>query len=226
MYTQRAGQRSQRRTSRREREQARHRQEILDVALRLFSERGFHNVSMQEISQESEFGLGTIYKFFGNKEGLYRSMVLEKAAECHQALKSALTGPSNAIKRLESFVEAKFRFFKANTPFVRLYILETQGARFTLRAGLEDRVMDLYEDILACLTEVFATGIREKAFRANLSPRMLAAALDGMTNSVLVEWLEKGQKEHLAPDLLLDLFLGPILSEENSGHAGRDTDET
>jgi len=37
--------------SRREREKLRQRQEILDAALELFSEKGYHNVSMHEIAR-------------------------------------------------------------------------------------------------------------------------------------------------------------------------------
>jgi len=37
---------SKARLSRREREKIRHKEEILEIALRLFSDKGFHNVSM------------------------------------------------------------------------------------------------------------------------------------------------------------------------------------
>ena len=40
--------------TRREREQLRHRREILDAALVLFSEHGFHNVSMQMVAARSD----------------------------------------------------------------------------------------------------------------------------------------------------------------------------
>jgi AcrR family transcriptional regulator len=42
--------------SRKEREKIRHRTEILNKALDLFSEKGFHNVSMQEFAGRSEYG--------------------------------------------------------------------------------------------------------------------------------------------------------------------------
>jgi len=60
--------------SRREREKLRQRQEILDVALNLFSKKGYHNISMHEIAKEAEFAIGTLYKFFRNKEDLYQAI--------------------------------------------------------------------------------------------------------------------------------------------------------
>jgi TetR/AcrR family transcriptional regulator len=64
--------------SRKERELQRHRWEILRVALKMFSESGFHGVTMQDIARESEFAVGTLYKFFNNKEDLYGALLMEK----------------------------------------------------------------------------------------------------------------------------------------------------
>jgi AcrR family transcriptional regulator len=69
----------QKKLSRKEREYRRHRYEILEAALELFSEKGFYNVSMNEIAQKAEFAVGTMYKFFENKEDLYKALVLEQA---------------------------------------------------------------------------------------------------------------------------------------------------
>ena len=60
---------------RKEREKLQHKEEILTVALKLFSDRGFHNVSMQEIAEESEFSVGTLYKFFESKESLFAALM-------------------------------------------------------------------------------------------------------------------------------------------------------
>ena len=65
---------------RREREKLRQRQEMLAAALDLFSEKGYHNVSMHEVAEKAEFAIGTLYKFFRNKEDLYKALIMEKAA--------------------------------------------------------------------------------------------------------------------------------------------------
>ncbi len=45
---------------RREREKLRLREDLLAAALELFSESGYHNVSMREIAQRAEFAVGTV----------------------------------------------------------------------------------------------------------------------------------------------------------------------
>jgi len=47
---------------RRGREKLRQRQEMFAAALELFSVKGYHNVSMHEIAEKTEFAIGTLYK--------------------------------------------------------------------------------------------------------------------------------------------------------------------
>ncbi len=47
----------------------------MEVALALFAEKGFHDVSVQEIAEQSEFSVGTLYNLFGNKDGLFEELL-------------------------------------------------------------------------------------------------------------------------------------------------------
>ena len=65
--------------TRRERQKLEHRREILDAALVLFAEHGFHNVSMQQVADRAEFSIGTLYNYFENKDDIYRTLLRELA---------------------------------------------------------------------------------------------------------------------------------------------------
>ena len=80
----------EKRGSRREKEKQRQRDDMFAAALELFSKKGFHNVSMHEIAHNADFAIGTVYKFFKNKDDLYKSLVIAKAHEIHETLKEVL----------------------------------------------------------------------------------------------------------------------------------------
>ena len=61
--------------SRREREKALHRQQIMDAAIKVFAEKGFHAATLEEIAQEAEFSKGALYLYFSNKEDLIYSIL-------------------------------------------------------------------------------------------------------------------------------------------------------
>ena len=60
--------------SRRERERQGHRREILAAAVKLFSRKGFEKTTMADVAAEAEFAVGTLYKFFKDKQELYRTI--------------------------------------------------------------------------------------------------------------------------------------------------------
>ncbi|MBW1788927.1 MAG: TetR/AcrR family transcriptional regulator [Deltaproteobacteria bacterium] len=195
--------------SRKEREYLRHRREILQVALKLFSGKGFHRVTMQEIAEESEFAVGTLYKFFSNKEDLYKALILEKAVEFHSALMAALEKPGSEMTRIKAWVEAKIKVFSDNADFVRLYMAETQGASFNLRVGLDTEIRRQYDETLEEIKTVFQRGIAKKLFR-RCDPRLLAVALDGITNALLFEHLEHPNKHPFDANLISDIFFQQV----------------
>lgn len=52
---------------------------ILDAAMALFLERGFEAASLQEIMSRAGGSLATLYRLFGNKEGLFNAVIERKA---------------------------------------------------------------------------------------------------------------------------------------------------
>lgn len=54
---------------------------IIDVAYRLFLDRGYENVSMNDIVKESGGSLATLYKHFGNKSQLLIHVLEQKSEE-------------------------------------------------------------------------------------------------------------------------------------------------
>jgi len=48
--------------------------QILDAALQLFSERGFHGTAVPDIARAAGVGTGTIYRYFPDKEGLVNAL--------------------------------------------------------------------------------------------------------------------------------------------------------
>jgi len=199
--------------SRKEREYLRHRQEILHVALKLFSEKGFHNVSMHEIAQKAEFAIGTLYKFFENKEDLYKALILEQSDKFHRALTAAIEGPGDEIEKIRNYTRVKGEVFTANVQMIRLHFAETRGASFNVRAGLDSEIREQYEKFLEMLASVFASGMEKKRFKKIADPYHLAVAIDSLTNAFLFLWLEAPDRRPYPKDadvILNILFKGLV----------------
>jgi AcrR family transcriptional regulator len=199
--------------SRREREKLRQREEMLDAAVQLFSEKGFHNVSMHEIARKSEFAIGTLYKFFKNKEDLYKALMLEKSDTFHDAITTAIEEPGDEIEKLRNYVRLKSQIFRDNVSLVRLYFAETRGTSFNFMAGLDREIRERYGHFLETLASVFENGIKRRRFVKIADPYSLAVALESLTNAFLLLWLEAPERHPYPedPDTILNiLFKGLI----------------
>jgi len=207
---------SEEKLPRREREKLRQGKEMLEAARELFSEKGYHNVSMHEIAEKAEFAIGTLYKFFRNKEDLYQAVVLEQSDRFHDALVRAIEAPGDEIESLRNYVRTKGELFSDNLSFIRLYIAESRGASYNLKASLNDEVRKRYYGLLEQLALVFDSGIRKKRFREIASPYQLAVALDTVLNAFLLLWIDAPERHPFpeSPDAILDIFFRGLLTPE------------
>ncbi|PXF57165.1 MAG: TetR/AcrR family transcriptional regulator [Deltaproteobacteria bacterium] len=200
--------------SRREREKLRHRRQMLAAALELFSEKGFHNVSMHEIAKRAEFAIGTLYKFFRNKEDLYKSLMMEKAEEHHRVLMGVLSEENDVLTVIDCYIAAKARLFADNLAALRLYFAETRGASFNIKAGLDQDIRKLYDKFILRLASVLETGVRKKVLR-KMDPYHMAVALEGLTNAFLFCRLEDPEQYPYEANIqvIRDMFLKGVLAK-------------
>lgn len=199
--------------TRKEREKMARRDEIFAAALDLFSEKGYHNVSMHEIAEKAEFAIGTLYKFFENKEGLYKALVLEQSDKFHHALKEAIVGSRDEIEKIRNYVRVKGEVFRANVSMIRLYFAETRGASFNIMAGLDSEIREQYINFLGMLASVFASGMKKKRFKKISDPYHLAVALDSIISAFLFLWLEAPDQHPYPkdPDVILNILFKGLL---------------
>jgi TetR/AcrR family transcriptional regulator len=195
--------------TRREREKRRQRREMLAAALDLFSQKGYHNVSMHEIAAQAEFAIGTLYKFFQNKEDLYVALVLEQCDEFEYAVSQAIEGPGDEVNKLRAYIRTRGERFRGNLPFIRLFLAERRGASFNIKAGLDDAMRKRHYALMEKLASIFKEGIRNKRFRAIAEPIDLAHALDSAVDAFLLLWLDMPERHPYPenPDAILDIFL-------------------
>ncbi|MCB2192336.1 MAG: TetR/AcrR family transcriptional regulator [Deltaproteobacteria bacterium] len=200
--------------SRRERERLRQRHDMLAAALELFSRNGYHNVSMNEIAEKAEFAVGTLYKFFKNKEDLYKSIMIEQTDWFHKVMDKAMDDGDDEIEKLRNYVRTRGVAVTEKEAVVRLYHAEIRGRSFNLRAGLDDEISRQLNELRERLTEIFASGIRNNLFRKIAEPAQLALALENICSGFIMRWLEKPENNKYPedPDVILNIIFQGLIA--------------
>jgi TetR/AcrR family transcriptional regulator len=188
---------------------------MLTVALELFSEKGYHNVSMAEIAEKAEFAIGTLYNFFKNKEDLYKALMLELADTFHKELTRAIKKPGDTTEKLRNYVRAKGEIFRANVSMIRLYFAETRGASFNVMAGLDSEIRERHSGFMKNLASVFEKGMKSKQLKKIADPYHLAIALDSLTNAFLFLWLEAPDRHPYPkdPDTIVNILFKGLVAQ-------------
>jgi AcrR family transcriptional regulator len=100
---------------------------ILSTAKRLFMQRGYRAVSINDIVQAAEITKPTLYYHFADKDELFTQMALHTLAEMHQRMDAAIEGIHETAGRLVALAEVAMNASDGDTRMMRHQIREHLG---------------------------------------------------------------------------------------------------
>lgn len=108
------------------------RQKILSVAIDEFSEHGFDSANINSIAQKSGISVGSIYKYFDNKEHLFLTVVHVGVETLKNVLNDIITEDDNLENRIEKIIRAIQKHSRSEISLTRLYNEMATESRSTL----------------------------------------------------------------------------------------------
>ncbi|RZS39117.1 TetR family transcriptional regulator [Herbihabitans rhizosphaerae] len=156
---------------------------LLQVAAKLFYERGYDGTSMDELARRLGITKAAIYHHVSGKEDLLRMSVDRALDGLFAVATEAEQMPGAAIDKLEHLVRGSVRVLCTRLPFVTL-LLRVRGNTEVERAVLGRR--RAFDRIVAKLV---AQAEADGDLRPDVDPAMTARLLFGMVNS-LIEWYQ------------------------------------
>jgi AcrR family transcriptional regulator len=129
------------------------RQSISDAATLLFFERGFDNVTVDEIAMAADVGRMTVFNYFPRKE----DMLFDLDEEGREDVRDALRKRPGNVAPIEALRLFAHRAFKEQRPYVRFFegggkFFETVAASETLKArarAIRDELAQVVAEALA-----------------------------------------------------------------------------
>lgn len=166
--------------------------QIVDVAGRLFSEKGYAATSMQEIADTVGMLKGSLYHYIGNKEDLLFHSILEVHTRMLERFDEYRTTPGTSLDRIRAFIEGHVEL--ALEMFV-----EGPGPVFytSFDALSEERqaiVLDLRRRFDDFLRELIDEGKDEGVIRKDVDPALSALAILTTLNSMYI-WYDPSRSE-------------------------------
>jgi len=198
-------------SSRREREKERHRREILEAAERVFTRKGYHLATVEEVAREAEFAVGSIYMFFRGKEELYSCVILEIARDFMASFESEVLTRNDPMEAIAALIELRLKNFENHRGFFRAFLEVSPGARFDPARALPAELTEFHQQYIRAVSGVFERGVRKGQFD-KVDPLYLTLTLEGILNAFVAYWSWHEPQEPLAVRVkkLSNLFLDRI----------------
>jgi AcrR family transcriptional regulator len=172
------------------------RDRILQAALSEFSEKGFHNTTIDTIAERAGIAKGTVYRYFKTKETLFAALKEDTITGFVDLAKKDMGREEDVLKLIESIIKNYLEFFASNSPFFKVLLQEQKDF------GREFSEKFIHELILAL------PGLKRRCWKASRDGSLkqmnyftVFYGIIGFLNGVIQKWLHEGGEGSLTDEI-------------------------
>lgn len=160
------------------------RQQILEVAVDVFADKGYHATSMNDVAEAAGVTKPVLYQHFPSKREMFIEILSDIGDRLRDTISKATSNADGPRKQFEDGFRAYFLFASENT--TAFTVLFGSGARrdpeFTsFAAAVEDSIADIVAELI--VVDGQPAGHR----------LLLANSIVGMTEAATRHWLSHGR---------------------------------
>ncbi|HPY40589.1 MAG TPA: TetR/AcrR family transcriptional regulator [Thiolinea sp.] len=167
---------------------------ILTAALDLFVQQGYHNISIHEIQKQAQVSIGSIYNYFGGKEGIARALYQHILKELDQVVDDIMAEDSSPTEQCKRIIADLFGYTETHRNIIA-FAFHAKHAEFLPE---EPRPSD--SSAFTKMRAIVQRGMECGEFR-QIDPWVAAAAMFGGAIRMIQLRLE-GQIERPLPEYL------------------------
>lgn len=139
------------------------RQAIIDVAERLFYEKGYENTSIQDVLDALKFSKGGFYHHFESKLALLQEICDQRTEDAYRRCVEAVNScTGNAVDKMNALLKTSSLFSQDNMDFIGLLVrVAYRDGSVMLRDSIKRTTV---ERLLPLMNDVVLEGCRDKLF--------------------------------------------------------------
>lgn len=153
------------------------RERILRVITEEFANNGFNNTSISQIASKSGISVGSVYKYFENKEEIFKMVVEDGLSQLESLLTRLVSSNDDIAVKAEIIIRELIKFSNEKPELVKLYCALTADGSSELLSSLSQQIEALSAQIYSkVLEEAQKTG----DVRSDIDPSFFAFLLDNV----------------------------------------------
>src|SRR3984957_14669472 len=140
------------------------RDQVIEVARRLYGERGTTDVSMDEIAAEAGVARSTVYVYFANRDELLRACLKGMHNQLLEDIAVTWEQDAEPAHRLERLIEGMLERIDDDPAFRRLALV-TQGSMTQGGEAVGTELAQIGLNIARLISDLYVEGVASGAFR-------------------------------------------------------------
>ncbi len=187
--------------------------QIIEVAERLFAQKGFAGTSVRDIAQEADINVSMISYYFGSKEKLIEALFATRISESRSRIESIIAiSEITALQKVNIMIDSTIERLLGNQCFHNIMMREQLSSERT--PVISDYIMDLKIRNVELMQQLIRAGQETGEFRKNIDMSLMTTTLYGTINQALAtqEFYRKINKLEEMPDEEFQSFLKRKLS--------------
>ena len=183
-------------------------QRIMEAAVSVFADQGFHLSTVSRIAKKAGVADGTIYLYFKNKEDILVQIFNYKTKRIFERFREAVDGADNPIEKLRNLTRNHLHEFQQDRNLAVVYLAETRQ----INRVMEDQIKIMSKMYFDLVAEILEQGQQNGSFRKALYLGLVKRHILGSVDEVISTWLHAEDEYDLVTmaDPLVDLFINGI----------------
>lgn len=145
------------------------RDQILQAANQVFSRKGYHRATVDEIIALADTGKGTVYNYFVNKEQLFYTLIQEKSEPFETALAAVVQSNQLPLVKVERAIGLFLRFYTVNADLWRVMMHEMRGFGTEgishLKPDQQEKYREPFRRTISMVETILQEGVQQGVLR-------------------------------------------------------------
>ncbi|WP_226583558.1 TetR/AcrR family transcriptional regulator [Halobacillus litoralis] len=167
--------------------------QIIDAAVEVIAENGYHSSQVSKIAKKAGVADGTIYLYFKNKEDILVSLFQEKMGQFIEKIEHEITSGQTAEEKLLTLIKTHFEQLTADHHLAIVTQLELRQSNKELR----QKINNVLKRYLNVIDQIVEEGVEEELFRSGLDRRLVRQMIFGMMDETVTNWVMKDQRYNI-----------------------------
>ena len=193
------------------------------VAMDLFAERGFTNVTIKDVAAVADVNPALIYYYFTDKTDLFRATLVQAVWEAHKNYMELRSKHEDPMNRINAWFDTNVQLSQPIRKLVKM-MLDYSGSNIQF-PGIDTVIKEFYELERKILAESIRIGINEGLFE-KINPDKLAAFVSIHLDGIMVASMIRDEFDISEEMSELKQTLWYLLGTEKLGHASKITSES